>query len=450
MEQSPLNIDHKKQWALLNQTVADILSAATKQGASSVEAGASIDVGLSCTVRLGAVETIEFNRDKSIGVTVYHGKRKGSTSSSDLGNESIKNVVEMAGRIAKYTEADPYNGLVAPEYLAKNIPDLDLYHPIDMQPEQAIALAKNCEQVAMAVDKRLNNSDGATVSANICYRVYGNTNGFLAGYPSSSYALSCTVIGQDDESMQRDFDYTVARKLQDLNSYQIVGNQAAKRTLARLGARKLKTCKQPILFCPSAAKSLLASFVAAISGTNLYRKSSFLLDCLGQQVFADCINIKENPLLPKALGSAPFDAEGVVTAPKEIVTNGALQSYILSGYSARKLGLDLTGNAGGVHNLILAAGQQNFNELLRTMGTGLVAMELMGPGVNIVTGDYSRGVAGFWVENGIVQYPVEEVTIAGNLKDMLLNILAVGNDLDFRGNIITGSILLNEMTIAGS
>ncbi len=444
-------MDHKEHWAMLQQVVADILTTATNKGATEVEAGASINVGLSCTVRLGEIETIEFNRDKSIGVTVYHGKRKGSTSSSDIDMQSILQVVDMAGRIAEYTEEDPYNGLAFPKHLAKNIPALDLYHPADVQPELAIEIAKNCEMVAMAVDKRINNSEGASFSANVSYRVYGNTNGFLSGYPSSSYSLSCTVIGQEGNSMQRDFDYTVARCMQDLNSYQNIGQSAANRTIARLGSRKLKTCKAPVLFYPSVAKSLLASFVSAISGTNLYRKSSFLLDFLHKKVFADFINIKEEPLLPKALGSTPFDNEGVATVPKTIVKNGVLQGYVLNSYSARKLGLETTGNAGGVHNLILeAAGNNSFNELLKTMGTGLVAMELMGHGVNIVTGDYSRGVAGFWVENGVIQYPVEEVTIASNLKDMFLRVLAVGNDLDFRSNIITGSILIEEMTIAGN
>jgi len=442
--------EHQEFWAKLKQVVADVLSMSCIKGASAVEASASFNIGLSCIVRLGKVEIIEFNRDKHLGVTIYHGKRKGFTSSSDLDIASIQQIVEMADRIAKYTEDDPYNGLADPKYIASNIRDLDLYHATDLQPEQAITIARNCEDAAMAFDKRINNSDGASFTANVAYMVYGNSQGFLAGYPSSSYSLSCTVIGQEDKSMQRDFDYTIARDLNDLSQAQIVGRQAAERTLARLGAVKIKTCKVPVLFHPETARRLLASFITAISGTNLYRKSSFLLDQLNKKIFADLVNIKEEPFLLKALGSSPFDSEGVEPTPRYIVQNGILRSYILNSYSARKLGMETTGNAGGIHNLKLGSGKYNFVELLQQMDTGLVAMELIGHGVNIVTGDYSKGCAGFWVERGKIQYPVEEITIAGNLKEMFLHILAIGNDVDHRDNIITGSILVEEMTVAGN
>lgn len=450
MAKSPLDIDHAANWAMLRQVVADILQNAKLQGATASQAAASIDIGLSCTVRLGQVETLEFNRSKAIGVTVYNGKRKGSTSSSDIDQNSIRQVVDMASKIARYTEEDPHNGLAEAKYLAKDIPDLDLYHYSDIQPEQAVELAKNCEAIALGVDKKINNSEGASFTANLSYQVYGNSHGFLQGFPSSSYSLSCSVIGQEGSAMQRDDDYTVARCFTDLASSRAVGESAAKRTLARLGARKIKTCSVPVMFDPSTARSLLATFIAAISGTNLYRKSSFLLDSLGSQVFAKHINISENPLLPKALGSSAFDGEGVATKQRTIIKDGILQNYVLSSYSARKLGMETTGNAGGVRNLLLEPGKQNFTELLTTMGTGLLVTELMGQGINLVTGDYSRGAAGFWVENGVIQYPVEEITIAGNLKDMLINIVAIGNDLDRRGNIITGSILLDKLTIAGS
>ena len=450
MVNSSFNMDHKDFWIKLEQIVADILTMASKNGATAVEASANINVGLSCTVRLGKVETIEFNRDKHLGVTVYHGKRKGFTSGSDLEIASIQQIVDMAGRIAKYTEDDPYNGLADVKHIAKHIPNLDLYHLTDIQPEQAIAIAKNCEDEAMAFDNRINNSDGANFAANVSYRVYGNSNGFLAGYPSSRYSLSCTVIGQDEQSMQRDYDYTMARNINELNKAQVVGRKAAERTVARLGAVKLKTCKAPVLFHPNTAKNLLASFISAISGTNLYRKSSFLLEQLNKKIFADIINIKEEPFLLRGLGSAPFDNEGVAPIPRYLVQDGVLQGYVLNSYSARKLGMETTGNAGGVHNLKLEPGKNNFNELLKRMGRGLVAMELIGNGVNIVTGDYSKGCVGFWVENGEIQYPVEEITIASNLKNMFLNILAIGNDLDYRDNIVIGSILVSEMTIAGN
>jgi PmbA protein len=438
----------------LKPIVADALTMAMHNGATAVEVTASIHLGLSCLVRLGEVETIEFNNSKHIGITIYYNHSKGITSSSDLDIKTVQQLVATAGKIAKYTEEDPYNGLADPKYMAHNILDLNLYYPIEVQLDSVIKLAKNCEHVAISSDKRINNSEGAAFSAELSYGVYGNSNGFLAGYPSSSYALSCTVIGQDHKhkNMQRDFDYTVARNINDLNHYQLVGTEAAKRTVARLGARKLTTCKAPVLFCPNVARNLLGAFIAAISGGNLYRKSSFLLDSLHKKVFADFINLKEEPLLPKALGSAPFDGEGVITAPKYIVKNGILQSYILNSYSARKLGMETTGNAGGIHNLILnpGTGNSNHNDLLIQMGTGLVVVELIGHGINIINGDYSNGCVGFWVENGTIQYPIEETTIAGNLKDMFLNILAVGNDLDYRSNIITGSVLVAEMTISGN
>lgn len=437
-------------FAKLQQLVADVLTKAIVKGATAVEAAASVNISACYTVRLGKVETVEFNRDKYIGVTIYRGKRKGYTSSSDLELAAIEKLIDFAARIAKYTEEDPAHGLADPYVLAKNIANLDLYHPINIPAKQAIAMAYDCEQAALKFDNRLQNSDGASFTSSIAYKVYGNSNGFLAGYPSSQYSLSCTVIGQEQNAMQRDFDYTIARSFTDLTLAKIVGSNAAKYTIARLGAIKLKTCKAKVLFHPNTAKNLLATFIAAISGGNLYRKASFLLEHLNQQVFANFINIKEEPFLLKAIGSTPFDNEGVLPSPRYLVQNGVLQSYVLNSYTARKLGLTTTGNAGGVHNLRLEPGQDDFAALVKKLGTGLIAMELIGQGVNIVTGDYSKGCAGFWVEQGVIQYPVDEITIAGNLKDIFLNILAVGNDLDYRHNIITGSILTAEMTIAGN
>ncbi len=429
--------------------VAAILVEARKQGASSAEAGVSFEAGLSVSVRMGEVETLEYHRDRGLGVTVYFGQRKGSASTSDLAQEAIQATVRAACGIARYTAADDCAGLADPAHMATRVPDLDLCHPWDIGAEQAIELATVCEDAARAADPRISNSEGGSVSSHLGLRVYGNTHGFSGGYYSTRHSLSCAVIGTQGESMQRDYWYTVARDASELEDAVAIGRRAAERAVRRLGARRLSTRKVPVLYAAEIAGGLLGHFISAIRGGSLYRKSSFLLDHLGKQVFPEYVRIHEQPHLRKALGSAPFDSEGVATRARDIVRDGILQGYVLDSYSARKLAMQTTGNAGGVHNLTIDPGADDFAALLRKLGTGLLVTELMGQGVNIVTGDYSRGAAGFWVENGAIQYPVEEITIAGNLRDMLRNIAAVGNDVELRGNTRTGSLLVEEMTIAG-
>lgn len=439
-----------QELARLTSLVAEVIDEAARQGASAAEAGLSMDQGLSVGVRLGEVETIEHHRSQGLGVTVYFGQRKGSASTTDLRTEALRETVAAACRIAQYAAEDEFAGLPDAELLAKEFPDLDLYHPWALDVEPAIALALECENAARGFHPAITNSEGASLNTYQGLRVLGNSLGFLHGYPSSRHSLSCSVIGQSGDSMQRDDWWTVARDAGDLESAVQVGRKAAERTVRRLGARTLSTRQCPVLFAADVAGGLLGHFIGAIRGGNLYRKSSFLLDCLGKPVFPAFIHLHEQPHLRKALGSAPYDSEGVATRPRDLVKDGILQSYVLSTYSARKLGLQTTGNAGGVHNLILDPGELDLAALLKKMGKGLWVTELMGQGVNLVTGDYSRGASGFWVENGEIQDPVEEITIAGNLRDMYLKILAVGNDVDLRGNTRTGSILVEEMTVAGN
>ena len=437
----------------LTQLVERVLSEARAQGASAAEANVDVAQGLSVTVRLGEVETVEHNRDKGLGVTVYFGEHSGSASSSDLTDAAIRDTVRAACTIAKFTAADPFSGLADAAELARDIPDLDLHHPWDLSVDDAIALATRIEDAARAVDKRIVNSEGASVSSNQGYGVYGNSHGFIGALASTRHSTSCAVIGQaaktKSDGMQRDYWYSAARDARDLEAAESIGVQAAKRTLRRLDARKLKTCQAPVIFEAPVATSLLSHFISAIRGGALYRRSSFLLDAAGTPVFAPHVNIGEQPHLRKALGSAPFDHEGVATRARELVKDGVLQGYVLDSYSARKLGLKTTGNAGGVHNLTIASGAKDLNALMKDVGKGLLVTELIGFGINGVTGDYSRGAAGFWIEHGEIQYPVEEITIAGNLKDMYRNLIAVGSDVDTRGNIRTGSILIGNMTIAG-
>ena len=436
--------------ARLTTLVADILAEAKQQGASAAEAGLSVDRGLSVSVRLGEVETIEHHRSQGLGVTVYFGQRKGTASSTDLSAQAVRETVAAACRIAKYAAEDEFAGLPDADLLAREFPDLDLYHPWDLLADDAIRLAKICEDAARGYDPAISNSEGANLNNYQGFRVAGNSLGFLHGYPSSRHSLSCSVIAGTGDNMQRDDWWTVARDAADLESAEAVGHKAAERTLRRLGGRSLSTRHCPVIFAAEVAGGLVGHFIGAIRGGNLYRKSSFLLDQLGKQVFPGFMHIHEQPLLRKALGSAPYDGEGVATRPHDLVKDGILESYVLSTYSARKLGMKTTGNAGGVHNLIVEPGELDLPGLLKKMGNGILVTELMGQGVNIVTGDYSRGAAGFWVENGEIQYPVEEITIAGNLKDILMNIQAVGNDVDLRGNTRTGSILIAEMTVAGN
>ena len=443
-------MQNKEEIARLETVVAKVLEEAKNQGASAAEVGLSIESGLSVTCRLGAVETIEHHRDQGLGITVFLGQQKGSASVTDLGEDSIKDGVKAACSIARFSGDDPYAGLPDPDRLATQFPDLDVCHPWALSADQAITLALDCETVARELDPLISNSEGATVNSHQGISVLGNSLGFLNGYESTRHSLSCSVIGQQGDDMQRDYWYTVARNANDLDSSRHVGAMAAERVVRRLGAQSLSSRQCPVLYAPEVAASLLGHFVGAISGGSLYRKSSFLVDALETQVFPDFIRIHEQPFLPKALGSSAYDGEGVAAQAHDIVTDGILASYVLSSYSAKKLGMVTTGNAGGVHNLTIEPGDQDQRSLLATMDTGLLVTELIGQGVNSMTGDYSRGAAGFWVEGGVIQYPVEEITIAGNLKDMYQNIVAVGNDVDLRRNTRTGSILVAQMTVAGS
>lgn len=434
----------------LEDKVALVLEQAKKLGASGAEAGAGLDEGLSVTSRMGEVETVEYHCDQSLGVTVYFGGRKGSASTSDLSEKSLRETVEAACVIARHANEDPCAGLPDKETLAIDIPDLDLNHPWQLSAEQAIELATACEQAALDYHQDIVNSEGATVNTHHGIRVLGNTLGFLHGYPASRHSLSCAVVGKRDDQMQRDYWYTVARDPSDLEAPEKVGLEAAQRTLSRLGARSLSTRQVPIIYAAEMATSLIGHFLAGVRGGNLYRKTSFLLDSLGKKILPDFVHIHEEPHIPKGIGSAPYDNEGVATYPHDLVREGIVASYILDSYSARKLGMQTTGNAGGVHNVLIDPGKLGRMQMLQEMGTGLLVTELMGHGINLVTGDYSRGAAGFWVEDGNIQYPVEEITIAGNLKDMLANLVSVGKDIDRRGNIRTGSIWLANMTVAGN
>lgn len=433
----------------LRQLSADVLRLSQEAGATSAEAEVSLGIGQNVSVRLDEVETIEYNRDKGMSVTVYFGQRRGHASTSDLSQQALKDTVAAACSIARYTAHDEFCGLADPAQLAHEFPDLDLYHPWDISVEQAIALAKTCEAAALGVDERINNSEGASVSTYEGLFSYANSNGFNHGYPTSRHSLSCSVIAEAGDDMQRDYWYTTARASGDLDAADVVGRRAGERTVRRLAARQLKTMQVPVLFDATVAGGLLSHFISAISGGSLYRKSSFLLDSLGKQVFSPHVHIAEKPHVLRGLASSPFDNEGVTTQSRDLVTAGVLNGYVLSSYSARKLGMTTTGNAGGNHNLILQSGDLDFVGLLKSMGTGLLVTELLGHGINGVTGDYSRGAAGFWVENGIIQYPVEEITIAGNLKDMFRQIVAVGNDVLVQGSKTTGSVLIEQMTIAG-
>ncbi len=433
----------------LKELTQDILNQARAAGATACEAEVNQGFGQNVTVRLNQIETIEYNRDKGLGVTCYFGQKRGHASTSDMSPQAVRDTVAKALTIAKYTAEDPFAGLPEPDVLAREIPDLDLHHPWDLPVEQAIELAQACEAAALAVDPRINNSEGGSVSTQESLFVYGNSLGFLAGYPTSRHGISCAVIAESEAGMQRDYWYTTARAASALQSAEAVGRITGERTLRRLDARKLKTTQAPVIFEAPIAAGLLGSFVSAVSGGSLYRKTSFLLDSLGQQLFSPFIQIVERPHVKQGLGSAPFDNEGVVTRDRAVIKDGVLQGYFLSSYSARKLGLRTTGNAGGNHNLIIETSDLDFAALLKKMDTGLVVTELLGQGVNPITGDYSRGAAGFWVEHGEIQYPVEEITIAGNLKDMFKHIVAVGNDVVVHGSRQTGSILIEQMTIAG-
>ena len=445
MSQNPFSHSPDK----LKQLARDVLDHAMKHGASGAETEVSDGFGQTVTVRQGDVETIEYNRDKGIGVTVYVGKQRGHASTTDFSAQAVRDTVDAALSIARFTATDECAGLADENMLARSIPDLDLWHPWGLPVERAIELATACEQAGFAADSRLTNSEGATVSTQESHFIYANSLGFLAGYPSSRHGIWCALVAGKNNDMQRDDWFETSRDPADLPVAESVGRRAGERAARRLGARKIATQQVPVLFEAPLASSLLGHFASAVAGGSLYRKSSFLLDSVGQAVFSANVNVVEQPHVPKGLASAPFDEEGVATRDREVVKGGVVQGYFLSSYSARKLALKTTGNAGGTHNLILRDTGTDFAGLLKTMGTGLLVTELMGMGVNSVTGDYSRGAAGFWVENGAIAYPVQEITIAGNLKEMYRSIVAVGDDVIRRGARQCGSILIERMTVAG-
>ncbi len=447
-------VDEKKYKTIIH----DILELAKEMGATQAEVGAQCSQGLNLTVRLGEVETLQFNRDKSVGVNVYVNQHKGSASTTDVSLQALKKTVRAAIDIAKYTEQDRCAGLADKEMMAQNIPDLDLYHEWDLSIDQAKAVALECEKTALDYDKRITNSDGTSLSTNQAYRIYGNSHGFIGSYPSTLHSLSCVVIGQEGASsalgMQRDYQYTVSRSASGLSPAQRVGREAAWRTIQRLNPRKISTQNIPVIFHASVASGLIDHFLNAIEGSALYREASFLLGAINTAVFNKNITISESPHMLGGLASAPFDREGVATpSNRALISNGILQTYLLSSYSARKLKLPNTGHAGGVHNALVEfnASDLTFEALLKQMGTGLLVTELMGQGVNLVTGDYSRGASGFWVENGEIQYPVQEITIAANLKDLYQNILGISvDDIDMRHSVQTGSIFIENMMVAGA
>ena len=451
MDQLRSRDDQPASVRALEDVIRDVLAEAKRLGASAAEAGISSSTGLGVTARLGDVETIEHTQDRGLAVSVYFGQRKGSASTTDLAPAAIRDTVAAACSIARHTSEDECTGLADEALMATALPDLELDHPWSLTPEGAIDLALEVENAARALDPRITNSDGATVGRHRGTQVYGNSHGFLGGYPSTRHEIACAVIGEQDGAMQRDYWYSVSRRPDALEAPAAIGRRAAMRTVRRLGGRRISTRVAPVLFNADLATSLFRHFIAAVSGGNLYRRSSFLLDAVGKAIFPGFVHIHEQPYLPGGLGSAAFDSEGVATRNRDLVAGGVLQGYVLSSYSARKLGLETTGNAGGVHNLTVDAGPEalGFDALLQEMGEGLLVTELMGMGINITTGDYSRGGAGFWVAGGEIVHPVEEITIAGNLRDMFSGLRQVGSDTELRGNVRCGSVLIDRMTIAG-
>lgn len=437
------------QTETLQTIVADLLQAASQQGAEHAEAAVHVEQGLSVTARLGAVETIENTDEKSLGLTVYRGQSKGVASTTDLSLQAIQDTVAAACRIARHTATDPAAGLADADLMATDVPDLDLSHPWNIDAKQATQLACECEAAAMDADPRMTNSEGATVQAGHSVFVYGNTHGFIGGYPSTRHSLSCAVLAEQGTEMQRDYWYSMARVPSALETAAAVGQQAAQRSLARLGSRKINTMRCPVLFQADIAAGLLQSLCSAIQGTAIYRQASFMLDRLGQPIFPDWVQITEEPHKLRGMGSAPFDTEGVATQARGWVTDGILRGYILDSYSGRKLGMPTTGNAGGVRNLRMQDTGQEVATLIKQMHRGLIVTELMGQGTNPVTGDYSRGAAGYWVEHGEIQHPVSEITIAGNLREMFMGLQAVGTDNHYPGSTDTGSWLIDNMSVAG-
>ncbi|EDK13959.1 metalloprotease PmbA [Haemophilus influenzae] len=440
----------KAQEQELRQAVSFAVALATKAGASAEVAVTKVS-GLSVSARLQEVENVEFTNDGALGISVYMGQQKGNASTSDLSESAIKNAVEAALAIAKYTSPDDCTGLADKDLMAFNAPDLELYHAADVDVDKATELALQAEKAALEADERIINSNGASFNSHTGVKVYGNSHGMLQSYLSSRYSLSCSVIGGVEDALENDYEYTISREFDKLQSPIWVGKNCAKKVVSRLNPQKLSTREVPVIFLNDVATGLISHFTAAISGGSLYRKSSFLLDYLGKQVLPDWFNISERPHLLRRLASTPFDSEGVRTQDREIVENGILQTYLVTSYSGKKLGMPSTGHAGGIHNWLVKPNLTGgLTALLRQMGTGLLVTDVMGQGVNIVTGDYSRGASGFWVENGEIQYPVAEITIAGQLQDMLKNMLAVADDIEHRSNIQTGSILLDKMKISGN
>lgn len=440
----------KAQEQELRQAVSFAVELATKAGASAEVAVTKVS-GLSVSARLQEIENVEFTNDGALGISVYMGQQKGNASTSDLSESAIKNAVEAALAIAKYTSPDDCTGLADKDLMAFNVPDLELYHAADVDVDKATELALQAEKAALEADERIINSNGASFTSHTGVKVYGNSHGMLQSYLSSRYSLSCSVIGGVEDALENDYEYTISREFDKLQSPIWVGENCAKKVVSRLNPQKLSTREVPVIFLNDVATGLISHFAAAISGGSLYRKSSFLLDYLGKQVLPDWFNISERPHLLRRLASTPFDSEGVRTQDREIVENGILQTYLVTSYSGKKLGMPSTGHAGGIHNWLVKPNLTGgLTALLRQMGTGLLVTDVMGQGVNIVTGDYSRGASGFWVENGEIQYPVAEITIAGQLQDMLKNMVAVADDIEHRSNIQTGSILLDKMKISGN
>lgn len=438
-----------QQKAELEAAVAKALDMASVS-ADAAEVAITKSTGLSVSTRMCEVENVEFNSDGALGITVYRGQKKGSASTSDLSEKAIAQTVAAALDIAQYTSEDPFAGPAPKELMVTDIPDLDLFHPDEPNPDTAAQKAIAAEKAALAYSDKIKQSDGASYDSHYGVKVYGNSHGLLAGYASSRHSISCSVIGQGENGdMERDYSYTLARHRDDLWTPESVGEKAAKKTVERLDPRKVKTGQYPVLFANDVATGLIGHLVMGISGGNLYRKSSFLLDKLGEQILPDWFSVQEKPHLLRGLASSPFDNEGVATKDMDIITDGKLATYLLTSYAARKMKMTPTGHAGGIHNWFVKSTGQGFDAMLKQLGTGLLVTEVMGQGVNIVTGDYSRGAAGFWVENGEIQYPVSEITVAGNLAQMFKQIVAVGNDVETRSQIQTGSILLESMKVAG-
>jgi len=446
-EPAPVSADGRGD---LETLISDALAEARRRGVDQAEVAASRDTGLSASVRLGEVEHLEFTDDRGLAITVYKDHRKGSASTSDMTREAIAEAIDKACTFATLTAPDECAGLVDAELMCREFVEIPLEFPWQIDGPGSIELAQRCEAAALEADPRISNSEGASVSTSRGMRGYGNTHGFIGSYSRTSHSISCVVLAENDAGKQRDYYYSAARDHADLEDAESIGVTAAKRALGRLDARKPRTLRAPVVFIPELARGFIGHAVGAIAGGAQYRRASFLLDALGEQIFPDFMSLRERPHIPKAMASRPFDAEGVATFDRDVVSDGVLQGYVLGSYSARRLGLETTANAGGAQNLVVPGNTANLDALVAAMGTGLIVEELIGQGVNPVTGDYSRGAVGHWVENGEIAYPVHEVTIAGNLRELYRRIAGIGEDQDLRGGIRCGSLLVEEMTIAGS